>query len=56
MTATASQGAKVSILLNDSTMVENGTPATWQDGENTLAITATNGGVSETYTVAVTKS
>jgi hypothetical protein len=56
ITAAADTGAKISILLNDSTMVENGTAATWQDGENTLVITVTSGAVSTAYTVTVTKT
>ena len=47
--------ASVNILLGD-TPVDNGTSAAWQDGENTLTVTVTNGGASKTYTVTVTKS
>lgn len=35
--------------------IENGTQVTWDDGENVLTIKVTNGGVSTTYTVTVTK-
>ena len=33
----------------------NGSSATWEEGENTVVITVTNGGSSKTYTVTVTK-
>lgn len=56
VTATAaSSGATVAIAVND-TAVENGASATWQDGENTVSVTVTNGSATRTYTVTVTKS
>lgn len=42
-------------ITNGTTPVENGSAATWQTGVNTLTIKVTNGGVSKTYTVTVTK-
>ena len=48
--------ATVAIDLNDGTAVANGSAATWEDGENTLEITVTNGTASRVYTVTVTKT
>ena len=48
--------AIVGITLNGGTDIPNGTAAVWQDGANTLTITVTNGGASNTYTVTVNKS
>ena len=56
ITATASTGTQISMKLNGSTAVENGSSATWQDGENTLVITVTSGASSTTYTITVTKT
>ena len=47
--------ATVEIMLNDGTIVKNGTPVAWKDGVNTLTITVTIGDESKTYTVTVTK-
>lgn len=41
---------------NGGATVENGTAATWSDGENTMTITVKNGLQQKTYTVTVTKS
>lgn len=46
----------MSILLNGSTTVQSGSPATWAAGQNDLAVTVTNGDVTKTYVVAVTKT
>lgn len=43
-------------IMNGDTEVENGTPATWADGVNTLTVTAENGSIRKVYTVTVTKS
>jgi len=47
--------ATVEILVNDSAHT-NGAAATWDEGENTVDITITNGTGTETYNVVVTKS
>ena len=55
ITATAAdENAGVSITVNGDSLT-NGSSATWEDGENTVVITVTNGGSSKTYTVIVTK-
>ncbi len=54
VTATASDGATVSIRANGNT-VQNGGSVTWTTGENTVEITVTKGGASRVYTVTVTK-
>ena len=36
-------------------VVENGSSATWDDGENEVVITVTVGGEETVYTVTVTK-
>jgi HK97 family phage major capsid protein len=40
----------------DGTSVDNGNAATWSSGENIVTVTVTLGGLTETYTVTVTKS
>lgn len=56
VTATAAdETAEVEILVGE-TEIENGASATWAAGENTVAVTVTDGTVSKTYTVTVTKS
>lgn len=47
--------ATIAIDLNDGTTVANGAAATWDEGENTLEITVTNGTATKVYTVVVTK-
>jgi len=55
ITATvADENAGVSITVNGDSLT-NGSSATWEDGENTVVVTVTNGGSSKTYTVIVTK-
>lgn len=55
VTATAADNnATVSITLNGTAL--SGGSASWETGDNTLAITVTNGSASKTYTVTVTKS
>ena len=55
ITATAAdENAGVSITVNGDSLT-NGSSATWEDGENTVVVTVTNGGSSKTYTVIVTK-
>lgn len=47
-------GATVEVKVGEDT-VSNGSAATWEDGENTVTVTVTNGAASKVYTVAVTK-
>ena len=55
ITATAAdENAGVAITVNGDSLT-NGSSATWEEGENTVVITVTNGGSSKTYTVTVTK-
>lgn len=42
-------------IKNGDTAVENGSSATWSEGENILTITVTNGSAIKTYAVTVTK-
>lgn len=55
VTATASDPNATIEISKGIVAIENGTRATWDDGENTLSIKVTNGGASTTYTVIVTK-
>ena len=55
VTATATSGANLIVLLNGNSMANGGT-ATWVEGENTVSITVRKGDFTKTYTVAVTKS
>ncbi len=58
ITATPSDaGATIDIFVG-TTSVDNGSPATWADGANTLTITVTaaDGTTTKEYTVTVTKS
>ena len=54
-TATDSANAVIEIKVNGTT-ITNGSAATWISGENTVAITVTNGDSETVYTVTVTKS
>lgn len=57
----ASDKSDISIMLNDTTPIPNGTAATWNDGENKLDITVSESDdksrsiTGTVYTVAVTK-
>lgn len=55
ISAVAAEGATIAITLNGST-VQNGASLTWDDGENTVIITVTNGDATQQYTITVTKS
>ncbi len=50
----ADENATIEISKGIAT-IENGTQVTWDDGENELTFTVTNGSASTTYTVTVTK-
>lgn len=52
---TASADATATIV-NGETTVDNGTYATWADGENTVTVTVTSGPFQRVYTVKVTKT
>lgn len=55
ITATAEDpDATVTITVNGST-IDNGAAATWEDGENAVAVSVVNGTKTQTYTVTVTK-
>ena len=51
----AKASAEVVIKVGD-TVIQNGSPATWADGDNTLTVNVTDGKEQKTYTVTVTKS
>lgn len=53
--AVAKDSKATVMIKNGSTAVENGSAATWSDGENVLTVTVTNGSAIKTYTVTVTK-
>ena len=54
MTATpTSDDATIEITVND-VVIENGTSATWTEGENTVVIEVTGDDGTKTYTVTVT--
>jgi phi13 family phage major tail protein len=54
ITATAAEGAEVTLSVNGSALA-NGGSARWNTGSNTVAVTVTQDGASRTYTVTVTK-
>ncbi len=56
ISAVAMNGEAEITIMNGETEVANGTSATWATGANTVTITVTIGGATETYTVIVTKS
>lgn len=47
--------ASISIKLNDTTVIQNGSPATWETGVNSIVISVTNGSSGQSYAVTVTK-
>lgn len=53
--ASAKDSSAVISIKNGDTAVENGSSATWSEGENTLTVTVTNGSAIKNYTVTVTK-
>jgi hypothetical protein len=56
ITATAANGADVSIEVNGST-VASGAAANWNNGANTVAITVSKTGLTTTtYNITVTKA
>ena len=54
-TATAAESGATVEIKNGETVVESGSAATWNEGENTVTIKVTNGDYNKTYTVTVTK-
>lgn len=54
ITAVGDAGSTVAIQVNGGPHA-SGTPATWQEGENTVVITAENSTGQRVYTVTVTK-
>ena len=55
VSATAATGVTVEITAN-GTPIEDGDAVTWENGDNTVVITATNGVDTKTYTVTVSAS
>lgn len=53
--ASAKDSKAVITIKNGDTAVENGSAATWDEGENVLTVTVTNDSAIKTYTVTVTK-
>lgn len=56
VTATPEDSSATVAIANGETPVENGKSAVWEDGENTLTATVTNGSAKKVYTAVVTKS
>lgn len=56
ITAVAVETIATIQIINGTTLIANGSVATWVDGENTVTITVTNGSVVTIYTIVVTKS
>lgn len=56
VTATPEDETAQVMILNGEAPVENGTAATWADGNNILTITVKNGSAQKVYTVSVTKT
>jgi len=55
ITATAAdENASVAITANGTT-VQGGSAITWEEGENVVVVTVTNGTATKTYTITVTK-
>jgi hypothetical protein len=55
VTATTTDPGATVVILNGETEVENGTAASWAEGENTLTITVSGGAPDTVYTVVVTR-
>jgi len=55
VTATPTDPYATVTILNGETEVENGTSASWAEGENTLTITVSGGAPDTVYTVTVTR-
>ena len=47
--------ALIQVLINSSE-INNGSQATWEDGENVVGITVINGDDTRQYTITVTKA
>ena len=56
ITAVAEYADATIEIKNGTTVIENGSNASWSAGENTLTVKVTNDSVDKTYTVTVTKS
>lgn len=57
ITATATDSTNATVTIkNGSTVIQSGGAATWAAGANIVTVDVTNGGVTKTYTVTVTKS
>ena len=56
ITAVAEATGSTIVIKNGAATVTNGAAATWSTGTNVVVITVANGGVTQTYTVVVTKT
>ncbi|HZK62356.1 MAG TPA: cadherin-like beta sandwich domain-containing protein, partial [Anaerovoracaceae bacterium] len=54
--ATPTDAAATIIIMNGTTVIINGTAATWILGENVMTIVITNGSAITTYTLKITKA
>lgn len=55
VTATATEDSAGVVIVANGDSIGSGADVTWATGENTVVITVTDGSVSRTYTVTVTK-
>ena len=56
MTATATDSDVGVVITVDGNSITNGSSVSWEDGENNVVVTVSNGGSRKTYSVVVTKS
>lgn len=56
ISAIANAAGATVVIKNDTTVVSNGSAATWVTGTNKVTITVTNGTESKVYTIFVTKA
>ena len=56
VTATATDSDAGIVITVDGNSITNGSSVSWEDGENNVVVTVSNGGSRKTYSVVVTKS
>ena len=56
VTATATDSDAGVVITVDGNSITNGSSVSWEDGENNVVVTVSNGGSRKTYSVVVTKS
>ena len=56
VTATATDNDAGVVITVDGNSITNGSSVSWEDGENNVVVTVSNGGSRKTYSVVVTKS